>query len=713
MRRQIFSFLLLCSIAVAPYAHGQSFSADEGTRLRPVSEKVATALLSEINSIQRLTAEGQLLHENTKFQKSWDNYCSSAIGLNEEGEFRRAVRAASMALFLGEQSGNTRAMAYSKRDLAVSFSYTGNLDLAERFARESLQHRLDAQGYAEVGMVSRKTLGDVAMRRNQYDRAIAEYETVIQLSSSSFAARNSSSWKSLAQSSLVNALIAKGDLVKARAILQDLGEPSSTSIGGQVQRARANLALKDGRLDEALKIFRVLGEDTGSDAAYHKVWAKEGEARALLAAGNKPGAIEALLSAVALSEEIRSRFRSEEFRAGMFGQLQEVFEHAVALLVDAGQAEKAFEVAEAGRARALLDQIRGRVRVEQGAVFAPTTSGKNVLSGLRAKLAPGEIVIAYLTTQANSYAWLVEPGSLRVITLPVGRDALRAQIRQLRAHLSDQSPVALELLKQLHATLIAPLGPMNAKAIVFIPHDALHHLPFHALRDDGGYLIERAEISYAPSAATLVHLLERRNQSQPQRLFAIGNPDLGNPKLSLPGAEREVKQLQSLFPDSQVLIQREATKPSFFKQAPQYSLVHVAAHADFDDLDPLYSRIRLASTDDSSGVIEAHEIYKLRLAGTTLMTISACESGLSRVTGGDEIWGFSRAFLTAGTPALLVSLWPVADESTEKLMTGFYRGIHDRSPRAALREAQLALMRTEAYSHPFFWSPFTLVGDWR
>ncbi len=547
------------ALCLAPETRAQNFSADEGKRFKPVSERVATALLAEIHSTARLTAEGQLLHENTKFPNTWSNYCGSAIRLNEEGEFRRAVRAASMALFLGEQTRDVGAMAYSKRDLAVSFSYSGNLDLAERYARESMQYRLNDRGNADVGMVSNKTLGDVAMRRGQYDRAISSYESAIQLSS------NSAPWQKLAQTSLANALIAKGELAKARALLLELGSSSSAAVSGQLQRAQANLALKDGKSDEALKIFRTLGEGGGNDAAYNKFWAKEGEARALQAGGDKPGATEALLAAVAISEEVRSRFRSEEFRTGMFGQMQDVFERAAALLIEAGQAEKAFEVAEAGRARALLDQVRGRVRAEQGAAFAQATARKNVLSDLRAKLEPGEIVVAYLTTRDNTYAWLVEQGGLRVVTLPIGREALRVQIRQLRAHLSERSPLARELLGKLHAALVTPLGPLNAKGIAFIPHDSLHHLPFHALRDESGYLIERAEVSYAPSAATLAHLLERRNQSQVQQLFAVGNPDLGNAKLSLPGAEREVKQLQAAFPGSQVLVQGEATKPVFFQ----------------------------------------------------------------------------------------------------------------------------------------------------
>ena len=97
------------------------------------------------------------------------------------------------------------------------------------------------------------------------------------------------------------------------------------------------------------------------------------------------------------------------------------------------------------------------------------------------------------------------------------------------------------------------------------------------------------------------------------------------------------------------------------------------------------------------------------------MTHSACESGLGKVSWGDEIWGFTRSFLSAGAPALLVSLWSVADESTERLMTRFYQHLGGQldARKFALRLAQLDVMREPKFSHPFFWAPFDLVGNWR
>ena len=122
---------------------------------------------------------------------------------------------------------------------------------------------------------------------------------------------------------------------------------------------------------------------------------------------------------------------------------------------------------------------------------------------------------------------------------------------------------------------------------------------------------------------------------------------------------------------------------------------------------------RLAADGNKSGELEAHEIYAMDLRAAGMITLSACESGLGKVSKGDEVWGFTRSFLSAGGRALLVSLWPVADESTEQLMIRYYQGLEKNDARSALRTAQLELIKDARYAHPLFWAPFNLIGDWR
>jgi CHAT domain-containing protein len=117
--------------------------------------------------------------------------------------------------------------------------------------------------------------------------------------------------------------------------------------------------------------------------------------------------------------------------------------------------------------------------------------------------------------------------------------------------------------------------------------------------------------------------------------------------------------------------------------------------------------------------LTAREIFDLRLNNTDIVTLRACSSGRSLVTAGDELIGLSRAFLYAGTPSLIVTLWNVYIQSSYKLLKEFYRLWLDKSnpmPKwKALQLAQIALLKdpdTEKFHHPYHWAPIILIGDW-
>lgn len=158
-------------------------------------------------------------------------------------------------------------------------------------------------------------------------------------------------------------------------------------------------------------------------------------------------------------------------------------------------------------------------------------------------------------------------------------------------------------------------------------------------------------------------------------------------------------------------------------------VLHMACHGEFDHAEPLRSRIRLAPLPDGGSAegdpdLSAEEILSLEVA-VNLVALSACASGVSGRRGGDELIGLTRSFLYASAPSAVVGLWYVADGSTRLLMERFYRawlgadGANARksgismSKAEALRQAQQDVRRTASYDHPYFWSPFTLVGDWR
>jgi len=131
--------------------------------------------------------------------------------------------------------------------------------------------------------------------------------------------------------------------------------------------------------------------------------------------------------------------------------------------------------------------------------------------------------------------------------------------------------------------------------------------------------------------------------------------------------------------------------------------LHIAAHGVFRSDSPMFSSLKLADT-----WLSMVDVFNLRL-GSELTTLSACETGMSALYGGDELLGLTRGFLYAGTPSLVVSLWRVHDRSTVLLMERFYRELlSGTSKPEALRRAALEVR--SRYPHPYYWAPFILLG---
>jgi CHAT domain-containing protein len=139
-----------------------------------------------------------------------------------------------------------------------------------------------------------------------------------------------------------------------------------------------------------------------------------------------------------------------------------------------------------------------------------------------------------------------------------------------------------------------------------------------------------------------------------------------------------------------------------------YDIIHFACHGQFDDSqERLSSFLRLADRD-----LRISDIFDLKL-DASLVVLSGCQTGLSKVLTGDELIGLARGFFYAGTPSLICTLWSVNDRSTADFMGDFYKNfleLNNRSKSSALRLSQLHLK--EKYEHPYFWAPFFLIGDY-
>lgn len=269
---------------------------------------------------------------------------------------------------------------------------------------------------------------------------------------------------------------------------------------------------------------------------------------------------------------------------------------------------------------------------------------------------------------------------------------------------------ARQVLAALYAELVAPIEPLleevgdslpgkdnPARKLAAVPHGPLHRVPFHALFDGELYLIERFEISYAPSA-TVYALCQERSARGLDGALVLGVEDP-----SIPAAADEARAVWEHLPGAEVRVGEEATLAALRNGTSGRGAFHLACHGLFRADNPMFSALKL-----HDGWLLAADAMSLDLDGA-LVTLSACESGRSEVVGGDEILGLTRAFLGAGAATLAVSLWLVQDETTAELMGSWYERLRaGERPATALRAAQLELK--ERYPHPYYWAPFVLIG---
>ena len=231
-------------------------------------------------------------------------------------------------------------------------------------------------------------------------------------------------------------------------------------------------------------------------------------------------------------------------------------------------------------------------------------------------------------------------------------------------------------------------------------------MPFNALRNGRGFLIEHYGLRLLPSASVLAFLDKpRRTEAD---LLAYGNPDLGDARYALPGAEAEAAAITRLWPDTRLLVGSDATETQLKQAAGLFRVVHLATHGQFRADAPLESRMLLAPDAANDGNLTVPEIYGLRL-NAELVTLSACETGLGDVASGDDVIGLTRGFLYAGARSIVSSLWKVPDASTKLLMTVFYTELRAGADKVTAMRVAQQKVRAQ-YPHPVFWAAFQVTG---
>ncbi|MBF0295463.1 MAG: CHAT domain-containing protein [Magnetococcales bacterium] len=496
--------------------------------------------------------------------------------------------------------------------------------------------------------------------------------------------------------------------------------------------------------------------------------ATAGLAALLAGEGRKEEAVRRYDEAIRVVEGMRESLRIDALRNSFQVNKQDLYREMILLLVDLGRQREAFDYLERFRSRNFIDllanqkvvlgrkgdeaalrRVNGLFRELEGLAKemaardnpppelvkkyrekqaaaeeaqlelqqrSPETSGfvsvdPITLERFEKLLDPGVGVVAYLLTEKELLVWLTRREGTVFRRVAVSEAEVTATVRAYRDRMQNLEPVEA-LLARLYGWLIAPVEKEIAglRYLGIIPHEALHFLAFAALPGPGGVLVEQLPLFYSPSASAMRFAFEKRHKEKKTRVLAIGNPDLGDLNYDLPLAEFEADSIRWSFPRGEAMKGKQASKEWLVKHIGEYGIIHIAAHGDFQNINPLFSSLWLASGEGAdSGRLTVKEIFALDLQAD-LVTLSACQTGLGQLRG-SELIGLNRAFLYAGTHSLISSLWRVDDLSTAVLMKHFYRNYASMPKADSLRQAQLLVKQN--FPHPANWAGFNLVGDYR
>jgi CHAT domain-containing protein len=422
------------------------------------------------------------------------------------------------------------------------------------------------------------------------------------------------------------------------------------------------------------------------------------------------------------------------------------------------ESERTVAVAQRGR---LERDLRERLRLSEPESIPPT------LDGLREHLDPGTALVSVMHSGDAWWALVIRRDeAARFVPLrdiDLGRNAA-AWVRRLRGEpvrawpmpdgrlvLDDLRPAGAEggflsteqLARRLGRALLEPLAAAAGKArhLVFVGDDELVGIPLQALPLGEGLAVDRFDISYAPSLTTYARWQGRPAAMRPRDLLAIGAieyPRRTGPSADdavaigleyaadhpLPQARAEIASIGALFPASRKrLMLGAAARKADLRAASRsgelagYRYVHLATHAWADPDRPEGSAVVLASDGSElplQVVLTAAELAGLRM-NADLIVLSACDTGAGHFEHGRGLLGLAYAALAAGNRAAVLSLWPIADDTTAPFMARFYaRLARGSEPVAALAATQREFRnsRNPRLSDPAAWAPFLLYGGY-
>lgn len=662
--------------------------------------------------------------------------CDAQNGLGRvclaKGQAEAALCAFQEALRLSQDSGDKRGEETSKGNIGLTCHFLGRLDEAERNFRQAITLSHEIGHHAGTGR-HLKHLGDVLIERGLLDEA----ETCLLKALDIARQRGDREGEQQRLGSLGNLYQAwarreadpqrretflnqaETNHREALAIARERNDRRGMAIHllnlGRVRTSQEHFGTAETCFVEALGLAKELGQ-SGVDTQWRVRYAW---GNLCTAQQRDRLAFDYYTTGIEIVEEQRLALKSTDLRSAFWQERTALYKQMALCCLRLGKLWPALIYTERSKARYLADLL-----AQPGSL---TDDSQHVVQATLKALPLHTAVVIFNVTEAGTVVFIVtdRPGGNEDI--PPGHDWQQSSDRRIRARLVDGfdqdalqhllvevnnsgeivggylgdyytkytrwqkctlESVSTEIYESLLALVDQELTRLQVERIVFMPNLGLSLLPLHACGTEQGCLLDRYEIMYVPSFGVLRHCLEKAPPTLPREgsLLAVSNPTN-----DLAWADMEVERIADLFSKAKILKggkKDRATPDAIITEATDYTVVHFACHGMFDMPDFLQSYLKLAS---SKKLTLEMILERLRLSGTYLVVMSACETGLVDPADlADEYIGLPGGFVLAGAPRVVSTLWRANDLATALLMERFYINLlcSGMDFAAALRRAQ-------------------------
>lgn len=501
--------------------------------------------------------------------------------------------------------------------------------------------------------------------------------------------------------------------------------------------------------------------------SFYQVWAKGMLARHRLGFGEREQALEILREAAVLLEQGRMPVHAEPLRGRLSFDPRFVYDPLVELLAGQGAGIEALDVAERAKGRRLVDLLAGQ-EIAQGPAEAELLrkaegiererlalqrrmiriTEADEMPPLRAALAKAEdgyrdvlieilalnrplytlvsvpvtpvaevqalldentSLLSYYVTERAVYVWAIVRGRIHLERLPLSREELKVLVSSLRKAVAGRDRKKTEMIcRRAYDVLLKPvMAQMGGDCIGLLPHDDLFSLPFAAMNYRGQYLVEGFSLFQAPDLAAFQTAMSR--VPAPGKTVAVFANPAGTSSPLLPFSAQEAERIRKRVERAVFYLHGDATEARAKSRFSDADLLHFAVPGVLSPGDPLDSSLFLSPGDGEDGRLAAREIYSRPFQGRAVILSGAQAVPGGGEAGGSEAVGLPGAFLYAGSPSVISTLWTIPDQARTVLVDDLYRHLlKNESVAEALRHAQHNMIR-RGYA-PFFWAAFVSTG---